>query len=88
MSSKKATQKAMRTAAPSGRGSGQEGGLAQEATAAFTLSSLPTSSAKLPAAEMPYQQEVASPTPSAVEAFTPDETAPNSAEDTGDMGTQ
>jgi hypothetical protein len=88
MSSKKATTRAMRTVAPSGPGSGQEGGLAQEATAASTPSTLPTSFATLPATEMSYQQEVASPALLAVEAFTPEETALNSAEGTGDMGTQ
>jgi hypothetical protein len=42
----------------------------------------------LPATETPHQQEVASPTPLAVEAFTPEETMQNSAKSTSDMGTQ
>jgi hypothetical protein len=66
MSSKKVTTRATRTAAPSRPGSGQEGGLAQEATATSTPS----------------------PTPPAVEAFTPEETALNSTESTDNMGTQ
>ncbi len=78
----------MYTAAPSGPGSGQESGLAQEATVASTPSTLPTSSAMLPATEMPHKQKVASSTLPAVEAFTPEETASNSAEGTGDLGTQ
>jgi hypothetical protein len=77
----------MRTAAPSGPGSAQEGGLVPEATAPSIPFTLPISSATLPAAEMPHQQEVASPTPPAVEAFTLEETALNSAKGTSDMGT-
>ncbi len=88
MSSKKATTRATRTVAPSGQGLGQEGGPSQEATAASTPSTLLASSVTLPAMEAPHQQEATSPTSPAVEAFTPDETAPNSAEGAGDTGTQ
>ncbi len=87
MSSKKATTRATRTTVPSRPRLGQEGGLAQEATAASTPSTLPSSSATLPAMETPHQQEIASLTPPAVEAFTLEETALNSAKGTSDMGT-
>ncbi len=88
MSSKKVTTAAIRTAAPSRPGPGQEGNLTQEAIAASTPSTLPTSLATLSATETPHQQEVASRTPPAVEAFTSEETAPNSAQSTANMGTQ
>jgi hypothetical protein len=42
----------------------------------------------LPVTETPHQQEVASPTPPAVKAFTPEEIALNSAEGTSNMGSQ
>jgi hypothetical protein len=72
MSNKKATTRATRTAVPSGPGSGHKGGIAQEATAASTPFTLPTSLAMLLAMETPHQQEVAYPMPPAVEAFTPE----------------
>jgi hypothetical protein len=88
MSSKKVTTRASRTVAPSGPGSGQEGSLAQEATATSTASTLHTTLATLPAMATPHQQEVASQTPPAVEAFTLEEIVPNSIEGTGNTGTQ
>ncbi len=72
---------------PSGPGSGPEGGLAQKATATSTPSTLSTSAAMLPATETLYPQEGPSSMPPAVEAFTPNETAPNSVKVTGNTGT-
>jgi hypothetical protein len=87
MSIRKVTTKAVLSTAPSGTGSGQEGSFTQEATSISTPSTLPTSLAILPATEVSHQQEVASPMLPAVEAFTPKNTALNSAEIPDNMST-
>jgi hypothetical protein len=56
----------------------------QEATSASTPFTQAASTVTLSAMEALQQQEVASPISPAVEAFTPEETAPNSAEAASD----
>ncbi len=68
MSSKKSAVMAMHTAGPAGPVSGPEAG--QEATAASTTTTQAASTATLLATEALQQQEVASLTLPAVEAFT------------------
>ncbi len=78
MSSKKSAARATRTAGPARPAAGPEAG--QEATAASTPSIQATSTATLLATKALQQQEVASLTSPAVEAFTPKGTAPQSTE--------
>jgi hypothetical protein len=86
MSSKKSAARATRAAGPAGPATGLEAG--QEATAASTPSTQAASTATLLATEALQQQEIASPPSPAVEAFTPEEIAPNGAEVASDAAPQ
>ncbi len=86
MSSKKSAARATRAAGPAWLVSGLEA--AQEVTAASTPSTQAASTATPPATEALQQQEAASPTSPAVEAFTLKETVLHSAEAASDVASQ